>query len=152
MSTESTVDHNALRTNQAFIITLLALAFILNTPIPVGFVAAVMLVGTVWPAAALFMRIYRHILRPLGLVHADIVPDRPEPHRFAQGLGGSFTALSFLALLAGYTVLGWALTWLVIVLAALNLFLGWCAGCTTYYWLSRLGVPGFEHQPPEGSH
>ena len=31
----------------------------------------------------------------------------------------------------------------MIVLAGLNLFAGWCAGCTVYYWLNRLGVPGF---------
>ena len=37
----------------------------------------------------------------------------------------------------------------LIVLAGLNLFAGWCAGCTMYYWLNRLGVPGFDHQPVE---
>ncbi len=151
MATERTVDHSALRTNQTFIIALLSVAFVLNTPLLVGFVALVMLVGALCPAAGLFMRVYRHILRPLGVVQPDVVPDNPEPHRFAQGLGGSFTALSFVALLAGYAALGWALAWMVIVLAALNLFLGWCAGCTMYYWLNRLGVPGFEHRPPEAT-
>ena len=149
MAAEHQIDHSALRTNQTFIVILLALAFVLDVPLLVGFVAVVLIVGTAWPAAALFMRIYRHVLRPLGLVHPELVSDHPEPHRFAQGLAGTFTALSFLALLAGYAALGWALAWLVIVLAALNLFLGWCAGCTTYYWLNRLGVPGFEHQPPK---
>ena len=143
MSISRKVDHSALRTNQAFIIGLLSLAFVLDAPLLVAFVAVVMIVGTIWPEVGLFKRIYRHVLRPAGIARADVRPDNPEPHRFAQGLGGTFTALSTLALLAGGAGIGWALSWLVIVLAALNLFAGWCAGCTVYYWLNRLGVPGF---------
>ena len=43
------------------------------------------------------------------------------------------------------SVLGWALSWIVVALAALNLFAGICVGCLMYYWLNRLGVPGFKH-------
>lgn len=146
---ERTVDHSALRTNQAFIIVLLALAFLLNAPALVAFVSAVMLIGTAWPEAALFKRVYQHVLRPAGIVKPDVIRDNPEPHQFAQGLGGVVSALGFLALLAGAALIGWGLVWLVIVLAALNLFAGWCAGCTLYYWLNRLGVPGFNHAPLE---
>ncbi len=149
MDTERKVDHSAIRTNQAFIIALLVLAFLLNAPALVGFVAAVMLVGTILPGAELFKRFYQHVLRPAGIVRPDVIPDNPEPHRFAQGVGGVFTALSTLGLLLGSAVIGWALAWLVIVLAALNLLAGWCAGCTVYYWLNRLGVPGFDRQPVE---
>ncbi len=149
MNAERRVDHSALRTNQAFIIALLALAFLLNTPALVALVAAVMLIGTIWPGAGLFKRVYQHLLRPAGLVRPDVRPDNPEPHRFAQGLGGVFTALGALALALGASIPGWALTGLVIGLAALNLFAGWCAGCTLYYWLARLGVPGFDRQPVE---
>jgi hypothetical protein len=39
------------------------------------------------------------------------------------------------------------LAWLVVTLAALNLFLGFCAGCFVYYQLNRLQVPGFDHRP-----
>lgn len=145
------VDHSALRTNQAFIIALLALAFLLNIPALVAFVSAVMLIGTLWPDAALFKRVYQHVLRPARIVRPDVIRDNPEPHQFAQGLGGVFTALGFLALAAGAALIGWGLVWLVIVLAALNLFAGWCAGCTIYYWLNRLGVPGFDHAPLEAN-
>ena len=41
----------------------------------------------------------------------------------------------------------WVMVGLVIVLAALNLFLGFCAGCFVYYQLSKLGVPGFDRRP-----
>lgn len=144
---ERRVDHSALRTNQAFIIALLLAAFILNLWPLVAFVSAVMLVGTLWPGAGLFKRIYQHILRPLGLVRPDVRVDNPEPHLFAQGLGGVFTLAGALALIAGWDVLGWALVWLVIALAALNLFAGFCAGCFIYYRLNRLGVPGFSRAP-----
>ena len=121
----------------------------INAPLLVGFVAGVMVVGTIWPAAGLFKRVYRHILKPAGWVKPDAIPDNPEPHRFAQGVGGLCTIVSFLALSLGAAVIGWAFAGLVIVLAALNLFAGWCAGCTMYYWFNRLGVPGFDRQPLE---
>jgi hypothetical protein len=47
--------------------------------------------------------------------------------------------------------LGWSLVWLVIALAALNLFAGFCVGCAVYYWLARLNVPGFAQHPPAGT-
>lgn len=149
MTAPRQVDHSALRTNQAFIIGLLALGFVLDAPLFVVFVAAVMVIGTIWPEAGLFKRIYRHVLRPAGIIRPDVIPDNPEPHRFAQGVGGLFTTLSALALLAGSATLGWILSGIVIVLAALNLFAGWCAGCTMYYWFNRLGVPGFTYRPLE---
>ncbi len=141
------VDHSALRVNQAFIIGLSILAFVLNSPAIVAFVAAVMLLGTAWPKLALFQAFYRGVLKPSGLVKPDVIEDNPEPHRFAQGFGGTVLALGVLALLLGQHVLGWALVWLVIALAALNLFLGFCAGCFVYYQLNRLGAPGFRYSP-----
>jgi hypothetical protein len=141
------VDQSALKVNQVFIITLLILAFILNSWALVAFVGLVMLLGTAVPRLSLFKQIYAQILRPSGLIKPDIVPDNPEPHRFAQGLGGVFVAFSVVALLAQLSAVGWALAWLVVVLAALNLFLGFCAGCFVYYQLNRLHVPGFHHRP-----
>ena len=144
------VDHSALRTNQAFIIALLLAAFLFNLWPLVAFVSAVMITGTIFPEAGLFKRIYRHLLKPAGIIRPDVITDNPEPHLFAQGLGGVFTLASTLALLAGAGTLGWSLTWLVIVLASLNLFLGFCAGCFVYYQLNRLGIPGFKAAPVRG--
>jgi hypothetical protein len=141
------VDHSALRTNQVFIIGGLLIAFVLELPVLVAFVATVMIIGTLVPQAALFKRIYRHLLRPLGLVKPDIKPDNPEPHRFAQGLGGVVTLIATVALYIGVSMVGWAAAWLVIVLAALNLFGGFCAGCFVYYQLSQQRVPGFTVNP-----
>jgi hypothetical protein len=144
-----TVDQSALRVNQAFIITLLIPAFILDSPLLAASVALVMLLGTAVPRAALFKLFYSRLLRPAGLVKPDVIADNPEPHRFAQGFGGVVLLLALIALLAGPAVLGWALVWLVIVLAALNLFLGFCAGCFLYYQLNKLNVPGFGRSPVE---
>lgn len=141
------VDRSALKVNQAFIISLLILAFLLDSWLIVGFVSAVMLLGTAVPKLSLFKQVYERLLRPAGLVKANRIPDNPEPHRFAQGFGGVVLVGSVVALLLGSTIAGWALAWLVVALAALNLFLGFCAGCFVYYQLNRLNVPGFEHSP-----
>lgn len=141
------VDRSALRTNQAFIIAFLILAYLLNSWLLVAFVGLVMLLGTAVPRLSLFKQIYRHLLLPSGLAKADVIPDNPEPHRFAQGFGGVVLALAVAALLLGQAFIGWALVSLVVILAGLNLFLGFCAGCFLYYQLNRLNVPGFEHSP-----
>jgi len=46
-------------------------------------------------------------------------------------------------------IAGWVLTWIVVALAALNLFAGICVGCMMYYWFNRLGVRGFTVAPIE---
>lgn len=147
VSGNRTVDHSTIRVNQSFIIGSLLLAFVLDVPAIVAFVAAVMLIGTISPRLALFQRIYRDGLKPAGLVKPHVIADNPEPHRFAQGFGGVVVAAGAIALLVGQIVPGWGLAWLVIALAALNLFVGFCAGCFVYYQLNRLGVPGFLASP-----
>ena len=146
-SSNRLVDHSAIRVNQSFIIGLLILAFVLSSPLIVAGVAAVMLVGTAWPKLALFQALYRRLLKPANLVKPHVMVDNPEPHRFAQGFGGIVVTLGLIALLAGQSVVGWALIWLVVTLAALNLFVGFSAGCFVYYQLNRLGVPGFRYSP-----
>lgn len=145
MSAERHVDHSAIRTNQAFTIMLLALAFVLDLPALAAFTGVVMLISALVPPLGLFTRIYRHLLRPTHFVDPDVHLDNPEPHRFAQLLGGTLVTLSAIALLAGAGAVGWLLPGVVIVLASLNLFAGVCVGCMLYYWLNRLGVPGFNH-------
>ncbi len=138
------VDHSALCTNQAFIIGLLLIAFIVDAKWLVTFVAAVMLVGTFLPKLSLFKAVYVYILKPRGLVKPDVKADNPEPHLFAQGVGGSFLTAATIAFALAAPLVGWVLTWIVIGLASLNLFAGICVGCLMYYWFNRLGVPGFK--------
>ena len=148
MTTElKKVDHSALRTNQAFVIGLNVLAFILDQPWLSVIVMAVMLVGTLFKRPG-FGLLYKWIFKPLGLVKPDVLLDNPEPHRFAQGFGSVVMLGGSIALLTGATALGWGLVWFVVALAALNLFGGFCVGCAFYYWLNRLNVPGFAKTPP----
>lgn len=132
--------------SQATTALLLLTAFVLDTWPLAAAVGAVNLLGAAVPPLAFLAQVYRRVLKPLGLVKPHIVLDNPEPHRFAQTFSGVVTGLGAGLVWAGISA-GWALSWLVIVLAALNVFVGFCAGCFTYYQLSRLGVPGFSRRP-----
>lgn len=134
------VDHSLLKANQASIITLLVLAFLFNWAWLVAFVAAVMLVGTVWPQAGLFKIGAKRLLQPVGLLRPDVREDLPQPHLFAQAVGGLFLLAATLAFWAGAPVLAWVLTAIVVALAAINLFLGFCVGCFMYFQLGKLGI------------
>ena len=144
------VDHTALKVNQLTIIVSIVLAFIFDLPWLVALVGVVMLAGTIMGIPG-FLPLYRYVLKPLGLARPNILADNPEPHRFAQGLGAGFLLLGAAALYLSLPVLGWGLAWVVVALAALNVFAGFCLGCFFYYWLARLRLPGFDRQPPEGS-
>lgn len=144
------VDHSALRVNQAMIISLLIVAFVIDLSWLVAFVSLVMLAGTALRRPG-FRWVYTGILKPRGWVKPFVLRDNPQPHLFAQGMGGTVLLLSLAGFVLGSSVVGWALAWLVVALAALNLFVGFCAGCFVYYWLVRLHVPGFQAQPPLGT-
>jgi molybdopterin converting factor small subunit len=140
------VDHSALRTNQAVIIGLLLAAYVANAAWLVALVGLIMLIGTALGRPG-FVSVYRG-LRSARLIRPDVLKDNPEPHRFAQGFGGAVLAAGVAAFLAGMTTFGWALSWLVVALAALNLFAGFCAGCAVYYWMHRIGLRWFAASPP----
>lgn len=132
------LDRTALRVNQALIVVLLVLAFMLDQPWLVALVCAVMALGTAIPRAALFQRLYRDVLRPAGLLRPNLHDEDAAPHRFAQGMGAAVLLLATLALFAGAAPLGWGLVFVVIALAAVNLIFGFCAGCFVYFQLERL--------------
>ncbi len=145
------VDHAAIRVNQVCTIALLLLAFVLNAPWLAAVVALCNLAGAVSPTLNPFRRLYEHVLKPRGWMTPNIITDNPEPHRFAMGVGSVFVSVGVVALVLGAPVVGWGLVWLVIGLAALNLFAGFCMGCFMYYQLNRLGIPGFRYGPVEQS-
>jgi hypothetical protein len=140
----TTVDHSALKVNQTGIVATVLVAFIgslffrpLLVLIPL--LAVVLLLGTFAPQLALFKQIYFKVLKPSGIVKPRPVQDRPEPHNFAQGLGGVFLAISSV-LLVPLPVAGLALALLVAVLAFVNLAFGYCLGCQIYYQLGKAGL------------
>jgi len=152
----TTVDHSALKVNQAGIIVTVLVAFfgswalagnrLLLLLIPL--LAVVLLLGTFAPRLALFKQLYFRVLKPAGIVKPRPVQDRPEPHNFAQGLGGVFLAISsvlvFLPVDARTTVitlgLGLAIALLVAALAFVNLAFGYCLGCQIYFQLGKRGL------------
>jgi len=135
------VDTTTIKFNQGSIIVLTLLGFLLNQPYLVLFVGLVLAVGVIFPNATLFKQVYLKLLKPNGLLKPHVIDDDPAPHQFAQGVGALFLlASSFSLLVLNAVVLGWTLAWIVIVLAAINLFFGFCAGCFMYYQLDRLGL------------
>lgn len=144
------VDHSALKTNQIVIIILNVAAFVLNLPLLSAFVALMMGIGSALKIPG-FGFVYKYMLKPRGWMKPDILDDNPEPHRFAQSFGSVVIAGGYAALLLGANALGWGLIWIVVALAALNAFGGFCVGCAIYYWLARLHLPGFSKQPPAGT-
>jgi uncharacterized protein DUF4395 len=144
ISASGVVDHSALKVNQTGIVATVLVAFIgsafyrpLLVLIPL--LSVVLLLGTFAPQLALFKQIYFKVLKPRGIVKPRPVQDRPEPHNFAQGMGGVVLAIASV-LLVPLPVAGLALSLLVAVLAFVNLAFGYCLGCQIYYQLGRAGL------------
>src|SRR6266498_4462826 len=140
------VDHSLLKAHQLMIISLNVLAFILNLPILAALVALVMGIGSALRTPG-FGFVYKNFLKPRGWMKPDVLDDNPEPHRFSQILGFAFMTAGPIALFLGASVLGWSLVWLVVALASLNAFGGFCVGCAVYYLLVRLNLPGYNKKP-----
>jgi hypothetical protein len=135
------VDTTALKFNQASIIVLTLLGFLLDQPLLVLFVGLALALGTIVPQAALFKQTYLKLLKPAGLLKPNVIDDDPAPHQFAQGVGALFLlASSAVLLVTGNMALGWTLAWIVIILAGVNLFFGFCAGCFVYLQLDKAGL------------
>jgi hypothetical protein len=143
-SPQGVVDHSALKVNQTGIVATVLVAFIGSAfyrpaLVLIPLLAIVLLLGTFAPQLALFKQFYFKVLKPRGIVKPRPVQDRPEPHNFAQGLGGVFLVVAS-AFLLPLTVVGLALALLVAVLAFVNLAFGYCLGCQIYYQLGRAGL------------
>jgi hypothetical protein len=150
--TGQTIDLAALKFNQSAIAVLVVGGFILDTPLLPAFVAAVMILGTFDQRLALFKQTYRHVVAPLNLMEPRLVKGPAAPHEFAQLLGGIMLAAGAVLLWSGFPVAGWLLSWIVALLAGVNLALGFCAGCFLYYQLGRMGVRGFRAPREKGRH
>lgn len=143
----SNVDQNELRVNSALVIMGLVTAFVINRWELVAFQAGALFLTALHPSLGPYVALYRHILRPAGLVKPDFRVDRMEPHRFATMFGMIVATTAAYLLATGRSVVGWGLVWLLISLATAGLF-GWCAGCFIYYMMNRLWFRRlFKHAP-----
>jgi len=134
------VDRNAIKFNQVSIAVVSTAAFLADFPLLAGLLAVVLAIATARPAWSLFRGIYQRIVLPPGWLRPNIVDDEAAPHRFAQGVGATFLAGGWIALVSGAGAVGWALVLLVAVLAMVNVVFDFCAGCFVYYQLRRAGL------------
>jgi hypothetical protein len=130
---ESTVDVNVPRFNQAVVALLTALGFVLQQPWLIVVTFAVLAISVAaGPNAAPLTQVYVRMIRP------RIQPDGPDefepaaPPRFAQLIGASFLGAASFSLVAGWTIVGWAFSLIVTVLAALAAATRICVGCIVY--------------------
>ena len=144
------IDHTVIRVSQVSLIILNLLAFVLDLPVVAVISSIFMFIGVLRRKPA-YDFVYSMFIQPLKLAKPEVLLDNREPHQFAQLLGTVFTMLGSIFLMLGIPVLGWVLIWIVIALAALNVFGGFCVGCAMYYWLGRMKVSGFNKQPPPGT-
>jgi hypothetical protein len=135
------VDTHLGKFSQACTVVLAALAFLFSQPIIVLITAIILAIAALAPSISPYRLLYRGVVLPLHLWQPRIVEDDPAPHRFAQGVGAVFLiAASIILFLTKATAVGWTLDLIVFVLAAVNLTIGFCAGCFVYYHLGRLGL------------
>lgn len=145
------VDQNELRVNATLVITVLITAFFMNRWELVAFQAAALFLTALRLNFGPYIVLYRHILRPVGIVKPDIRVDNPEPHRFAAMFGTIVSSTATYFLVTGRNTVGWGLVWLLISLAFIGV-VGWCAGCFTYYVMNRLGLRKlFKYEPIKGT-
>ncbi|MBC8098198.1 MAG: DUF4395 family protein [Armatimonadetes bacterium] len=137
------IDQTALKTGQLLTIVLLVTAFVMNSPLLVLLVGLAQLTGALALPYAPYKLAYERVVKPLGIAKPNLQLGTPEPHRFALLVGALFNFTAALMLWAGAGGIGWGLVAVVLVLANLNLWLNFCAGCWMYYQLHRLGIPGF---------
>src|SRR6266540_5526967 len=76
------IDQNELRVN-----TTLVTAFVIKRWELVAFQAGALFLTTLHLSVGPYVALYRHILRPIGIIKPDLRVDNPEPHRFAAMFG-----------------------------------------------------------------
>lgn len=134
------VDHNTIKFGQVTIVLVVTFAWLFDLVWLVPLLAVVLLANVAWPARGPLRLTYRYVILPLRIVHPNLVVDEAAPHRFAQGVGGVLLVAAAAALYAGVALGGWVLAALVAVLAAVNVFWNFCAGCFLFYRLRRAGL------------
>lgn len=132
-STESTVDVNVPRFNQAVVALATALAFVFGQAWLIVATFAILAVSwtagpTIAPLTQLYVRVVRPRLQPEGPTEFEPAA----PPRFAQLIGAIVLGLASFALVAGWETVGWALSLVVTALATLAAATRICVGCILY--------------------
>ncbi len=143
MTPTTTVDQTGIKTGQLTVAVVLLLAFVANAPWLTVLVGAAQLSSALDVRNAPLKLLYKHVVKPLGIVQPNPQPDHNQPHRFSALIGSMFNFGAALLFALSAPLIGWTLVWIVIALANLSVWGNLCVGCWFYYRLSRFGVPGF---------
>lgn len=147
--TPTMIDVQALRFNQMSIVVLVLTGFIFDVRIIPAIVALILLAGAIRPSLSVFRLIYAQVIVPAGLLTPRVVEDNGLAHRFAQLLGGLMLAIASVAFLFEDAYTGWLLSWVVALLAGVNLAFGFCVGCFLYYRIQRMRTGRLTTHSPE---
>lgn len=130
------IDSRAPRTNQFLASSLVVLGWLMDQPVLLLAVSAVLYLGLIlgnrWTPA---YQLYFHLIQPrLG---AGRLEDERMP-RFAVGLGSMWLLTSWALIDAGQVKLGWGLALALAVAAQFASYTGWCLGCLSYRMTAKL--------------
>lgn len=130
---ESRIDVNVPRFNQAWVAALTALAFVLQVwPLVAATAALVALTRFGGPTYGLFTQLYLRLVRPR--LARPITTEWADPPRFSQLLAVIFLSGATLLFLGGIDPVAWAVTLMVTALATLSAAAKICVGCIVYTW------------------
>lgn len=133
------IDPRAPRFNQGFVGAGALLAFVLDAPLALPVLAALLGAGALLgPSLSPLSVLWRRVLVPgLKLGPPARLKDAA-PVRFAQLVGFVFLAAASAALLVGWTLVGWGLALVVAALALLAAATDVCVGCEVYVLVRKL--------------
>lgn len=145
------VDHAEIKLGQILTMIMAVTAFVLAEPIWLIALSGIFMVTGLFRPLSPFVLAYRHVIKPLGIMHSDYRLDNIQPHTFGQIIGAVTVLMAVALLYTGYGAAGWIIV-LVLVGLTLSSYLGWCIGCFMYYQMNRLGLKGFfRHAPADKS-
>lgn len=124
------VDPRAPRFGQAITATGLLLGVVLDLPLLIYGVAAVLVtaVATQW-RIDLYGMLFTRLVEP---VLESSHPESATPHRFAKVVGAVGSGLATIVIVAGFPFVGYGVALLIVVPAALGATTGFCLGCHMY--------------------
>lgn len=128
------LDPRAPRFNQGVVGALALVAFVLDAPLLLPVLAALLAAGAfLGPAANPLSLLWRRVVVPVLKLGPPAKTKEAAPVRFAQAVGFAFLAAASVLLLAGLApAFGWALTLVVAALAGLAALTDVCVGCIIY--------------------
>jgi Domain of unknown function (DUF4395) len=133
-------DVTARKAHQWTMVALVAIAFVLSTPLPLALAGAIMLVGRFWWPADLVRQAVWRVAEPAGWLRRV---EREEDHttrRIARVLGGTIWLVSALLVANGLAPLAWVLAAAIAVMVALDASVDFCALCFLMSRLDRVGL------------